>query len=156
MDESSKLSALNLRLAESSETGMAGTLRPLWSSMQLRKSGSDLFRAFVLVAVAFSLFAVCGGMFAILNALGLFEPALVSEIRDPRKLHQYHENSLLSAHYDALNENLWLGTGNGAEIYNFRTRLWQSIAPDMASFPVRWITQSGDDIFLGDGAGTVH
>jgi len=156
MDESSKLSALNLRLAESSETGMAGTLRPLWSSMQLRKSGSDLFRAFVLLAVAFSLFAVCGVMFAILNALGLFEPALVSELRDPRKLHQYHENSLLSAHYDALNENLWLGTGNGAEIYNFRTRLWQSIAPDMASFPVRWITQSGEDIFLGDGAGTVH
>jgi ligand-binding sensor domain-containing protein len=156
MDQSSKLPALNLRLAESSEAGQAGTLKPLWSSVQLRKSGSDLFRVFVLAAVAFALFAICGAIYAVLNALGLFKPAAISELNDPRRLHQYHENSLLSAHYDALQENLWLGTGNGAEVYNRRTRLWQSIVPGMASFPVRWVTQSGEDIFLGDGAGTVH
>lgn len=156
MDQSSKLPILNLRLAESSEAGQAGSLKPLWSSMQLRKSGSDLFRVFVLAVVAFALFALCGAVYAILNGLGLFEPGAVSELKDPRRLHQYHENSLLTAHYDAREKNLWLGTGHGAELYDLRTRLWQTIAPDMTSFPVRWITQSGEDVFLGDGEGTVH
>ncbi|MBI2193745.1 MAG: hypothetical protein HYU36_17355 [Planctomycetes bacterium] len=111
--------------------------------------------ALSLAVLSFGLIAL--GHF-ILDRLGTYQSSRLRDIPDPRLIHSYHDQGILSAHLDSESGNVWLGTPVGLEVYHPATRLWSTLSvsdPPSALLPVRWISQDGRSILFGDGGGGV-
>jgi ligand-binding sensor domain-containing protein len=111
--------------------------------------------AVVLAAVGGLYLALLLG-YAALQSGGAFDPPAVADVQDSRMLRQYNSEPILAAAHDPGSDRLWLGTKDGIEVFNPRTRLWRTLRPaGPQNLPVAWLNRDGNRFLAGDGEGAV-